>query len=179
MNQWDYSPEEIEILDERAQMIAIELEIKKKRSEFAQVAVVTVGNEKFGVPVKSLIEVVKTPSITVLPDLPEWILGIVQVRGELISVVDLAKWFRISVVERSNFVAIVQGPPGRLGLQIEDIVNFRTVYKDEVVQTLHVGEAKTGRPIHATTIDLLTLLDTRRLFESPHIIIGGSGLQGE
>lgn len=87
------------------------------------------------------------------------------------TVVDLARWFRISTSSRGEFLAILSGPPGLLGLQIETIVDFRTVYADEIVQTLPGSEATTGRPFQATTLDLLTILDTARLFNSQQLIL--------
>jgi purine-binding chemotaxis protein CheW len=172
MNQWEYSVEETEILEQRAKKLATALQSTKRRKEISHVAVVTVGKEHFGIPVKSLVEVIKTPLITGVPELPDWIRGIVQVRGQLMTVIDLARWFRISTSSRCEFLAIVNGPPGLLGLQIETTEGFRTVYADEVVQTLQISESTTSRPFRATTRDLLTLLDITRLFSSQQIILG-------
>ena len=174
MNQWEYSHEETVVLEQRAKKLAEALQFKGQRKEIAYVAVVTVGNEDFGIPVKSLVEVVKAPSITRVPELPDWMRGIVQVRGQLMTVVDLARWFRISTSTRCEFLAILSGPPGLLGLQIETIVDFRTIYADEIVQTLQVSESTTSRPFRATTRDLLTLLDTTRLFNSQQLILGAN-----
>ncbi len=172
MNQWEYSAEENLILEQRAKKLAPALQSERQRKQIAYVAVVTVGNEQFGIPVKSLVEVVKIPLITRVPELPDWMRGIVQVRGQLMTVVDLARWFRVSTTSRSEFLAILSGPPGLLGLQVDTIVGFRTVYADEIVQTLQVSETTTGRPFRATTRDLLTLLDTARLFNSQQLILG-------
>jgi len=172
MNRWEYSPEESAILDQRAKILATALQSKKQRKQIAYVAVVTVGSEQFGIPVKSLVELVKTPFITRVPELPAWMRGIVQVRGQLMTVVDLARWFRVSTSCRGEFLAILSGPPGLIGLLVETIVGFRTVYADEIVQTLQVSESTTGRPFRATTHDLLTLLDTTRLFNSQQLIFG-------
>lgn len=172
MNQWEYSLEETEVLEQRAKKLATALQSEKRRKEMSHVAVVTVGKEHFGIPVKSLVEVIKMPLVTRVPDLPDWIRGIVQVRGQLMTVIDLARWFRIATSCRGELLAILTGPPGLLGLQIETIVDFRTVYADEIVQTLQVSESTTSRPFQATTRDLLTLLDTTRLFSSQQIIFG-------
>lgn len=174
MNEENYNAEEIQVLERRAQTLAVETATEKEREKFSYVAVITVGNESFGIAVKSFVEVVKTPSITRVPDLPEWISGIVQIRGELITVVDMARWFRIASSGKCDLLAIVAGPPGLLGLQIETTVGFRIVYADEIVQTLKSAVSTTGRPFQATTRDLLTLIDTKQLFKNQQIIIGGS-----
>lgn len=172
MNDMEYSAEETEILEQRARELSRSIEKEDKGEVVARLAVISVGNEQFGIPVHSLVEVVRMPSITRLPELPEWITGIVQIRGKLISVVDLAHWFRIPSLEESDFLAILSGPPGMLGLRIGGVVDFREVFSDEIVQTIQGAELSAGRPIAATTRDLLTILDSDRLFNNRQIIIG-------
>lgn len=172
MEHTEYSAEEIKILEQRALELSRSSDKEDRGRVVARLAVIAVGNEQFGIPVHSLVEVVKLPSITRLPELPDWITGIVQIRGKLISVVDLARWFRIQSAEESDFLAILSGPPGLLGLRIESVVDFREVYSDEIVQTIQGAELSAGRPIAATTRDLLTILDAERLFNNRQIIIG-------
>lgn len=50
------------------------------------------GSLRMALPIDGLAEVGPLPAITPLPNLPDWILGIVNVRSEIISVVDLAKF---------------------------------------------------------------------------------------
>jgi len=49
------------------------------------------GAEFFAVPSKKVSEVVQMLSITPLPNVPEWLLGIADLRGSVISVVGLQK----------------------------------------------------------------------------------------
>jgi purine-binding chemotaxis protein CheW len=48
-------------------------------------------NTKFAFPLQNTLEITYRTEITPLPNLPEWVLGICNVRGEIISVVDLAQ----------------------------------------------------------------------------------------
>ena len=52
-----------------------------------------VGRETYGVPIKSLHEIVRVPEITAVPDAPDYLEGVINLRGKIVSVVDLRKRF--------------------------------------------------------------------------------------
>ncbi len=52
-----------------------------------------VGRETYGVPIMSIREIVRVPEITTVPDAPEYIEGVINLRGKIVSVMDLRKRF--------------------------------------------------------------------------------------
>ena len=50
-----------------------------------------VGRETYGVPITSLHEIVRVPEITVVPDAPEFMEGVINLRGKIVSVLDLRR----------------------------------------------------------------------------------------
>jgi purine-binding chemotaxis protein CheW len=50
-----------------------------------------VGRETYGVPITSLREIVRVPEITAIPDAPEYVEGVINLRGKIVSVLDLRK----------------------------------------------------------------------------------------
>jgi purine-binding chemotaxis protein CheW len=50
-----------------------------------------VGRETYGVPITSLHEIVRVPEITAVPDAPEFMEGVINLRGKIVSVMDLRK----------------------------------------------------------------------------------------
>ena len=50
-----------------------------------------VGRETYGVPITSLHEIVRVPEITAVPDAPDYLEGVINLRGKIVSVVDLRK----------------------------------------------------------------------------------------
>lgn len=53
------------------------------------------GNDEMALPIGSVQEVGHLPAVTPLPNIPPWIRGIVQIRGEVLSVVDGCMLFEI------------------------------------------------------------------------------------
>lgn len=72
-----------------------------------------VGKETFGVPIRSVHEIVRVPEITSVPDSPEFVEGVINLRGKIVSVVDLRKRFNESNIASSKknriLVAEVEG----------------------------------------------------------------------
>src|SRR5579863_7061933 len=50
-----------------------------------------VGRETYGVPITSLHEIVRVPEITVVPDAPDYMEGVINLRGKIVSVLDLRR----------------------------------------------------------------------------------------
>jgi purine-binding chemotaxis protein CheW len=50
-----------------------------------------VGRETYGVPITSLHEIVRVPEITAVPDAPAYMEGVINLRGKIVSVIDLRK----------------------------------------------------------------------------------------
>jgi purine-binding chemotaxis protein CheW len=58
-----------------------------------QVVGFRVGKEHFGVPIELVHEIVRIMEITSVPDAPDFIEGVINLRGKIIPVIDLRKRF--------------------------------------------------------------------------------------
>jgi len=52
-----------------------------------------VGREAYGVPISLIHEIVRVPEITAVPDSPGHVQGVINLRGKIVSVVDLRRRF--------------------------------------------------------------------------------------
>lgn len=64
----------------------------KKRKPFV---VFLVAGLEMALPIEALQEIGYLPEVTPLPNLPGWISGVIQIRGEILSVVDFAALFNM------------------------------------------------------------------------------------
>lgn len=58
-----------------------------------QVVGFRIGRETFGLPIELVREIVRVPEITSVPNAPDYIEGVINLRGRIIPVVDLRKRF--------------------------------------------------------------------------------------
>jgi purine-binding chemotaxis protein CheW len=85
--------------------------------------VVRVGGHAYGVPVASVVEVVRMVALSPLPDGTPWMAGLADLRGVAVPVVDLAA--RLGQVPRTPVVdrrIVVTGDPAApIGLVVDDV----------------------------------------------------------
>jgi purine-binding chemotaxis protein CheW len=80
-----------------------------------------IGRETFGVPIDLVHEIVRVPEITSVPDAPDFIEGVINLRGKIISVVDLRKRFGEKQISSSkkNRILVVEVDSRMVGLIVD------------------------------------------------------------
>src|SRR5664279_5629709 len=84
-----------ELLKARAIEMAKEPELKKGFSPIVQLIAFSLGAETYGLESAYIREVYPLKDFTPLPGVPAFILGIINVRGQIMPVVDLKKLFNL------------------------------------------------------------------------------------
>jgi purine-binding chemotaxis protein CheW len=80
-----------------------------------------VGRETYGVPIASLHEIVRVTEITAVPDAPEYIEGVINLRGKIVSVIDLRKRFgdKKPSTQKKNRILVVESASRLTGLIVD------------------------------------------------------------
>lgn len=157
------------VLRERAERLARAVGAGRATEGGFEIALVAVGQETFGIPVSGLREITPLPKVARLPGLPPYMLGVTQVRGELVCVTDLGRWFGIPTPGVAHYLVLLDGPRGPLGFTVERVLGFREVHESELGEP---GEGEESlRPVRGMTRDLVGILDLERLLESPDLIV--------
>ena len=129
-----------------------------------------VGRETYGVPITSLHEIVRVPEITAVPDAPDYMEGVINLRGKIVSVIDLRKRLgdtsgetsrrnRILVVEYNGRLSglIVDSASEVLKIPAADIEPSPLVFQEGGLNCVTGLGKYQGR--------LIVLLDTAKLLE--------------
>jgi purine-binding chemotaxis protein CheW len=96
-------------------MADMSFEAKGKATDMLQLVVFELGGEEFGVEIMNVQEIIRMPEMTQIPQSPDFVEGVINLRGRIIVVVNLSKRFnmrsrdagdnsRIIVVEIGNAV---------------------------------------------------------------------------
>ena len=137
-----------------------------------------VGRETYGIPITALHEIVRVPEITAVPDAPAYLEGVINLRGKIVSVVDLRKRFgkpstalnrhsRILVVEHRGRLAgmIVDSASEVLKIPESEIASAPAMTQDGGLDCV-TGLAKCqGRLI--ILLDIQKVLTARELGDEP------------
>jgi purine-binding chemotaxis protein CheW len=93
-----------------------------------------VGRETFGVPIHLVHEIVRVPEITAVPDAPEYIEGVINLRGKIVSIIDLRKRFgeKQLTSDRKNRVMVVEVEKKLVGLIVDSASEVLKIPQGEV-----------------------------------------------
>ncbi len=88
---------------------------KRQDTELLQLVTFSIGDEEFGVDILKVQEIIRTMEITKVPKAPDFVEGVINLRGKVIPIIDLRKRFgmetrghdkdtRIIVIEINNMI---------------------------------------------------------------------------
>lgn len=75
--------------------------------ELLQLVIFNLGIEEFGVDIMKVQEIIRLPEITRIPKSPDYIKGVINLRGKIIVVMDLDKRFGMATKEMTDESRII------------------------------------------------------------------------
>ena len=161
------------LLDERARRLAIPLEAEEQGTSIDVVSF-SIGSAKFLIDTKNVLEIVKLKEYTPVPGTPDFIVGITNLRGTIVALIELRKFFalpsrgltdltRIIVVGRDKFEF------GILAEKAEQTHSFRQSLVLDVPDNISSGTAKY---LKGVTADALLYLNIEAIIDDERMYIG-------
>ena len=97
--------------------------IQHADSDLLQLVIFQLGGEEFGVEIMAVQEIIKMPAITAIPQAPEYVAGVINLRGRIIVVVNLGKKFNILSSEKNKEykVIVVELENQVIGMMVDSV----------------------------------------------------------
>jgi purine-binding chemotaxis protein CheW len=129
--------------------------------------------EKYAVESNFIDEVYPMKDFTSIPGTPDFVLGIINLRGKIMSVIDIRKFFDLPVKGLSNLnrVLVVKTPEMELGILSDFILGVRTILKKNIHPPLPTMTGIRSKYLHGVTDEGLVILDVIKVLSDPDIII--------
>jgi len=80
---------------------------QKGTQELLQLVSFGIGNEEFGIEILKVQEIIRLMTITEVPNSPEFVEGVINLRGRVIPVIDLRIRLGLPKIEHSNSTRII------------------------------------------------------------------------
>ncbi|HSX29280.1 MAG TPA: chemotaxis protein CheW [Candidatus Saccharimonadales bacterium] len=103
-----------------------------------QVVVFQIGHEEYAAPIEQVREVVKTPNITLTPNGQDAVVGVINLRGQIVPVLDLEKLFHLPEADRASAQHIVVSEDDAhalFGVQVERVLEVLRIANDAIKPT--------------------------------------------
>jgi purine-binding chemotaxis protein CheW len=131
------------------------------------------AHEHYGIETAAVREVLPLQALTPLPGTPPFVLGIINVRGEILSVLDLKKFFDLP--ERGltdlNTVIVLQSEKMTFGILADAIFDVRTVSRQTLQPPLPTLTGIRAEYLKGITPERMVILDAERLLSDSTIVV--------
>jgi purine-binding chemotaxis protein CheW len=130
--------------------------------------------EDYGIELTRIKEIIRYQELTVIPEAPSYILGILSLRGIAVPVIDLRKLFQLPGKDINQYsVIIVMEILGRLvGMLVDGVSDMINIKEEDITPPPQFSERKGTKFIKGMVEKekkFIMLLDVNRLFSSDEI----------
>lgn len=146
---------------------------KKVQREEKQFIVFTVGKEQFGVDVKQAREIMPLTEFTHIPDAPDYVKGVINLRGEIIPIIDLCKKMSLdssNLNEKDAKIIIVDLDDTLIGMQVDNVSEMIRLFVDDIAKPPKIVKGGINRDylsgVGKLEDELLILLDLNRILSN-------------
>jgi purine-binding chemotaxis protein CheW len=164
--------EEREILKKRARALAREPS-PGEAAERIEVLEFLLTYETYGIEMSYVRETRPLRDLTPLPCTPPFVLGLVNVRGQILSVIDLRKFFDLP--ERGltdlNKVIVLQDGGMEFGILADVVLGVRSVPLGELLPSLPTLTGLRGEYLFGVTRERTTILDGKKLLGDRRLVV--------
>jgi purine-binding chemotaxis protein CheW len=183
---WLETAEEIglEVLEQAWALRAAQLAQSANQAETGkqvEAVVVQLGREQYGLEVPCVYEIRPMQTLTRVPRVPAWVSGVVNLRGRIMSVVDLGLYLGLPATKRGensiSQLVVVETPEMELALKVDDVLGVEPIPVSKIQEiTGSVNgirmEYVRGLVVRETTgSGMLTLLDVSSLLADARLIV--------
>lgn len=124
--------------------------------------------EKYGINVMQVREVLRDIEIAPVPGAPDYVLGIINLRGNVVTVVDTRSRFGLPTGEtnQESRIIIIENQEQTLGLLVDSIAEVADILKSQIEITPNVGNDDSSRYIqgvHSRDGELLILVSVDKV----------------
>lgn len=135
-----------------------------------QIVGLRIGRETYGIPIALVREIVRVPDITAVPNTREYVEGVINLRGKIISVVDLRKRFGETNTEnnKKNRIVVVEFEGRTVGLVVNSASEVLKLSASEIAPPSSVfidGEVDYVTGVAKLGERLIILLDLSKVLK--------------
>ncbi len=118
-----------------------------------KVCLLTIGGEVYAVDLRHVREVFEVDVITPVPGVPSALVGVTNVRGAVIPVMDLRRMLNMPTAGLAPYAVIIKHGNQQVGVLVERVPEIRTVRTEQFLPTPS-GDAKEGKPFLTAVLRL-------------------------
>jgi purine-binding chemotaxis protein CheW len=161
------------VLKARAQALAVEKKDEKAQKEWIEIVVFRLASETYGIESSFIREVYPLKDYTQLPGTPPYVLGIVNVRGQIVSIIDLKKLFNLPEkgLGELNKVIIIHNERMEFGILADVVEGTQSVALEDILAAPPAFTGIGEKYLKGITKEHIIILEAENILNDEKIIV--------
>lgn len=104
-----------------------------------QIIVFTLEEKFYAIRTDRVEEISKTMDFTIVPNAPDWVQGLINLRGNVVTMVNLSKLLLLQEDMCYNNIIIIHNNKEKIGLMVKNVVGVMDIEADELQRLTNKG----------------------------------------
>lgn len=161
------------LLKARARALAREAGKVDAGQDHLEIVEFLLAGERYGIETSWVREIYPLRELVPVPGMPPFFLGITSVRGQILSVIDIKRFFDLpdKGLTELDKVIIVRSGEMELGIRADAVFGMRQVATDEIQPSLPTLTGIREKYLKGVTREAVALLDIQKLLADESLIV--------
>lgn len=110
-----------------------------------QLIIFKLGKEEYAMDIDHVKEVIITPRAEKVPEAPQYVKGVAQIRGNVIAIMDLEAYFNVTDSEKlnansliSNYTLVVENEGFKVGILVKEVPDTLSIRVSDIDSSSHM-----------------------------------------
>ncbi len=159
------------VLKARARVLAKPHRQEESKTDVVEVVQFILSGETYAVETADIREVQYLKDVTILPSTPAFVVGVISVRGQIIAVIDIRRFFELPQTQLAVFnkVIIVEKGDVILGITADEVTGVRHIEQSSIQLSLPSLAGKRAKFLRGITTDQVTILDVGKMLQDSEL----------
>ncbi len=161
------------ILKERAKLLAKERPVAPDSNEFLHVLEFELADEHYALEMIYIREVFPIKDLARLPCVPSFVLGVINVRGQILSIIDIKKFFDLPEKGLASLpkAIILHSSEMEFAVYAENVTGVRSIPLKDIQPALPTLTDIRAQYLKGVTEERLIILDASAILTDKNIVI--------
>lgn len=147
----------------------------KNESETVQVIVFRLGEERYGVDISQVREIIRPSQITKIPNAPDFVEGIINLRGQITTIINLRKRFGMppKPIDNDTRIIVVEYNNAVIGMMVDTVNEVKYLAQKDIEALPGIvtsrEEAKFLKGVGKLPDGLLILIDLNKVLNEGEV----------
>ena len=174
-SQWIDKKKKHEIFRERSRNLGRKAEEQIEDEGYLKVVQFLLGSENYSIESRFIIEIFPLKDLTTIPGAPEFIRGIINYRGQILSILDLKRFFSLPMkgISNLNKILVLQNNNMQFGVLADDIQGLKRIPPTSIQPGISCLSTAAAQYVRGITPESVIILDAEKILSDPRMVVDG------